>query len=116
MRNKFSYLFYGILKKQCIMKGLITEEDWESWKNDIYVDFVRDNHFTELKNSELIRERLTILDQVQQYVGEFFSKDWVMKNVLNMSEDDIEDMKKQISDEKSSGEIPSDEEPQQGEQ
>ena len=112
LRNRFSHIFYGILKKQCIMKGLITEEDWENWKNDIYVDFARDNHFTELKNSELIRERLTTLDQVQQYVGEFFSKEWVMKNVLNMSDEDIEDMKKQIGDEQASGEIQNDEEPQ----
>ena len=75
LRKRFAHLFTGILKTQLIMKGLITEEDWDSWKNDIFIDYSRDNHFTELKDAELLRDRLTTLDQASQYVGEYFSKE-----------------------------------------
>ena len=110
LRKRFSHLFYGILKKQLIMKGIITEEDWNNWKNNIVIDFIRDNHFTELKDADILKERLQTMDQVSNYVGEYFSKEWVMKNVLNLGEEDIEDMKKQIEDEQKSGEIDNEEE------
>ena len=103
LRKRFSGLFTGILKKQLILKGICTEQDWDIWKNDIQIDFVRDNHFTELKDSEILRERLSTLDQVSQYVGEYFSREWVMKNVMMMSDDDIEEMKKQVEAENSKG-------------
>ena len=104
LRRRFSMSFLGILKKQCILKGICSEEDWESWKNDIVVDFIRDNHFTELKNSELLRERLQTMDQISQYVGQYFSREWVMKNVMMMSDDDIEQMKDEVEGEqKNSG-------------
>ena len=85
------------------MKGIITNEDWNTWKNDIQIDFIRDNHFTELKDSELLRERLSTLDQLSQYVGEYFSREWVMKNVMMMSEEDIETMKDQVEAENAKG-------------
>ena len=110
LRMRFSHLFYGILKKQLIMKGICTEEDWESWKNDITVDFVRDNHFTELRDAEVLRERLQTLDIMQNYVGEYYSKEWVQKNVLMLSDEDITKMRKEIDGE--SEEEP-EEEPQQ---
>ena len=96
-----------------MLKGIITEEDWNSWKEDITIDYVRDNHFTELKDTELIRERMQTMDQVQQYVGEYFSKEWVMRNVLRLSDEDMKNMKDQMSDEASSGEVPDDQEQQQ---
>ena len=96
LRKKFSHLFLGILKKQLLLKGICTEQDWNSWKNEIQVDFIRDNHFAELKDSELLRERLGTMDQVTQYVGEYFSREWVMKNVMMMDDKDIEEMKKQV--------------------
>jgi hypothetical protein len=102
-------LFTEILKKQLIMKQIITEEDWNSWQQDIVIDYVRDNHFSELKDAELIQNRLQTLDTMQQYVGEFFSKEYVMKNVLQLDDDEIANMKKQIEQEKSSGDIPDDE-------
>ena len=92
-------LFTGILKKQLLLKNLITEQDWESWKNDIQVDFQRDNHFTELKNAEVLQNRIQVLDQVSQYVGEYFSREWVMKNVMMMNDEDIEAMKTQVEGE-----------------
>ena len=92
-------LFHGVLKKQLLLKNIITQEDWEKWESDIVVEYERDNHFTELKNAELLRERIQTLEQMQQFVGEYYSKEWVMKNVLMFSDEDIENLKKQIEDE-----------------
>jgi hypothetical protein len=103
LRKRFSSLFLGILKKQLLLKGIITEQDWEDWKNDIQIDYVRDNHFTELKNAELLRERLGTMDQISQYVGEYFSREWVMKNVMMMNDEDIEEMKQQVEAENEKG-------------
>jgi len=114
LRTRFAHLFYGILKKQLVLKGICTEEDWESWKNDITVDFVKDNHFTEMRDIEVLRERVQTLDMVQQYVGEYYSKEWVQKHVLMLSEEDIENMKKEIDGE--SEEEPNDEPEQQPQQ
>jgi len=111
LRMRFSHLFYGILQKQLIMKGICTEEDWESWKNDITVDYVRDNHFTELRDAEVLRERLQTLDIMQNYVGEYYSKEWVQKNVLMLADEDIAKMKNEIDGE--TEEEPEEEEPQQ---
>tara|TARA_B100000123_G_scaffold147230_1_gene108790 strand:+ start:78 stop:1577 length:1500 start_codon:yes stop_codon:yes gene_type:complete len=97
LRNRFSNLFYDILKKQLIMKNIITEDDWNSWKNKVTVDYLRDNHFAELKEAELLREKIQSLDQVSQYVGEYFSKQWVQKNILLMDDDTIANMEKEIA-------------------
>jgi hypothetical protein len=105
-------LFTEILKKQLIMKQVITTEDWENWQTDIVIDFVRDNHFTELKDAELLQNRLQTLDNMQQYVGEFFSKEYVMKKVLHLDDAEIKDMKTQIAAERASGEIDNDEDEQ----
>ena len=113
LRNRFGMLFTEILKKQLIMKGLITEEDWDQWKNDIAIDYIRDNHFTELKDAELLANRLQTLDQVQQYVGEFFSKEYVMKNILMLDDDGMKQMKDQIAKETQAGEINNDEDEDQ---
>ena len=99
LRMRFSHLFYGILKKQLILKGICTEEDWENWKNDITVDYIRDNHFTELRDIDVLRERIQTLDMVQNYVGDYYSKEWIQKNVLMLSDEDIEGMKKEIASE-----------------
>lgn len=124
IRTRFAHLFYGILKKQLILKGILTEEDWDMWKNDITLDYVKDNHFAELRDAELMQNRFAILDQASNYVGEYYSKAWVMKNILMLSDEDIEEMKKEIDDEAKEGgeeeqspeqEIP-DEQPQDNEQ
>jgi hypothetical protein len=99
LRRRFAHLFLGILKKQLILKGIITEEDWNDWKNDIIVGFSRDNHFSELKDAEILREKLQSLDMITNYVGEYFSKEWVMKNVLMFTDEETEDMKKEIDGE-----------------
>ena len=103
IRKRFSKLFTEILRKQLILKGIITDGDWNLWKNDITVDFLRDNHFAELKDSEILQNRLNTMDQISQYVGEYFSREWVMKNVMMMSDEDIDQMKDQVEGENASG-------------
>ena len=97
LRNRFSTFFYEILKKQLIMKNIITDEDWQSWKNEVNIDFTRDNHFSELKEAELLREKIQTLDQIQNYVGEYFSKQWVQKNILLFDDDEIKRMDSEIA-------------------
>ena len=97
LRNRFSTFFYEILKKQLIMKNIITDEDWQSWKNEVNIDYTRDNHFSELKEAELLREKIQTLDQIQNYVGEYFSKQWVQKNILLFDDDEIERMDSEIA-------------------
>jgi len=103
LRRKFSQLFLGILKKQLIMKGICTDQDWNDWKNQIQVDYTRDNHFSELKDAELLRERLQTMDQISSYVGEYFSREWVMKNVMMFNAEDIEEMSAQVEAENENG-------------
>jgi len=105
LRRRFSQMFLHILRKQLLLKGIITEQDWEEWKDDIFVDFIKDNYFTELKDMEILRERIGLMNEVTQYVGEYLSKDWVMRNVMQFTDDDIKNMQKDISAELSSGEI-----------
>lgn len=99
LRARFSTLFDKALEKQLILKGVIKPEEWDIIKDSIRYDFKLDNHFEELKQSEILRDRLSLLDQVNNYVGVYYSKDWVRKNVLHMSEDEIEEIEKQIKDE-----------------
>ena len=97
LRSRFSHLFYDILKKQLLLKNIITEADWDSWKSKLNVDYLRDNHFAELKEAELLREKIQTLDQVSQYVGEYFSKEYVQKNILEFNDDEIKLMNKEIA-------------------
>jgi len=114
LRQRFSTLFREILKKQLILKSIITEEDWEEWSYQLAFDFARDNHFTELKDAEILRERLQTLDQISNYTGEdgYFSKEWVMKNVLMFSDEDIKNIDKQ-KDQEPEPEQDQQQEPQQ---
>ena len=92
LRTRFAGLFLDILKKQLVLKGVMTEDDWSGMKNDIIVVFARDNYFSELKESEILRERLQTLDQVSNYIGTYFSQAWVQKNVLKFTDDEIKNM------------------------
>jgi hypothetical protein len=106
LRRRFSKLFLEILKKQLILKKIITDDDWEEWRSDIVIDFIRDNHFTELKEAEILNGRLATLNDTNQFIGEYFSREWVMKNVLRFDDEEIEDMKKQMTEERAAGELP----------
>lgn len=96
LRKKFSALFIDILKTQLILKGVVTEEEWESIRSDISIDFLKDNHFSELKDAELIRERLATLREVDEYAGRYYSVEWIRKNILMQTEEEIEDIIAQI--------------------
>ena len=96
LRKKFSALFIDILKTQLILKGVVTEEEWESIRSDISIDFLKDNHFSELKDAELIRERLATLREVDEYAGRYYSVEWIRKNILMQTDEEIEDIIAQI--------------------
>ena len=99
LRQKFSEMFFIILEKQLLLKGIMTKQEWNDIKDKIYFDYIEDNHFAELKEAEIIQNRLTVLADADQYAGKYFSDTWIRKNVLMMTEDEIEDIKKQIEDE-----------------
>jgi len=106
LRMRFSKLFTGILRQQLILKGIITEVDWvDKFSNRIKIDYYKDNHYTELKDAEVLRERLSLMDQSVQYVGEYFSKEWLMKNIMRFDDEESAKMYKQMKKELASGEI-----------
>jgi hypothetical protein len=102
LRNKFSQIFDGALKTQLVLKGICTKEEWESFREDIYYDFKKDNNFTELREAELIRERMQTLMSVDPFVGKYFSQTWVKKNILRLTDEDIEKMDKEMEQDGSS--------------
>ena len=91
---------------QLILKGIITESDWSEIKEQIVVDYIKDSHFSELKDAEIMREIIGMLTELDQYVGQYFSMEWVRKNILMQSDEDIDTMKDQMKEERDSGEIP----------
>ena len=99
LQTKFARCFTDILRTQLVLKNLVSGEEFDAIKDFIYYDFATDNHFTELKEGEIMRERFDLLSQAESYVGQYFSKEYVFKNVLHMSDDEIENMKSQIEDE-----------------
>lgn len=106
MRKRFSEMFSDMLKTQLILKNIITPEDWEYMSDHIQYDFLYDNHFAELKDAELLRERLTLAEQTQQYVGKYYSNDYVRRHVLRQSDEEIIEQDKLIEKEIESGAIP----------
>ena len=99
LRKKFSVIFNDLLRTQLILTGVIAEEEWKQMSEHIQFDFLQDNNFTELKNAELLKERLEMLSQVENYVGTYFSKEWIKKNVLHLTDDEISEMQKQMDSE-----------------
>ena len=103
LRNKFAELFDQALRVQCILKGICTAEEWDSFKEQIYFDFIQDNNFTEMKEAELMKERLGLLMQIDPYTGRYYSQTWVQRNVLRMTDDEIKSMQEEIDEEKAMG-------------
>jgi hypothetical protein len=99
LRARFSNLFDKALEKQLVLKGIIKPDEWPEIREKIRYNFQLDNHFEELKQAEILRDRIDVLTNVSNFVGDYYSKDWVRKNVLHMTEDEIEEMKKQIDTE-----------------
>ena len=102
LRKKFCVLFTDILKTQLVLKGVIAIEEWDMMKEHIQFDFMQDGHFTELKNAEILQNRLDMLGQIESYVGTYFSKEYVRKNVLRMNDEEIEEIEQQMKDESGS--------------
>ncbi len=96
LRIKFVELFQIILEKQLLLKGVITKAEWVEMRDKINYDFLEDNYFTELKEGEVLRERLSLLRDVDEYTGKYFSTEWIRTNVLQQTEEDIKDIDKQI--------------------
>jgi len=103
LRNKFSQIFDYALGTQLALKGICTKEEWEQFKEDVYYDYKKDNNFTELRDAELLRERLSLLTTVDPYLGRYYSAKWVKKHVLQMTEEEIEEMKKEMAEEEEQG-------------
>ena len=103
MRNKFSDIFNQALRAQCILKGICTVEEWDEFKEHIHYDFIMDNNFSEMKNAELMKERLGLLSQVDPYTGRYYSQAWIQRNVLCLNDIDITSMQKEIDQEKADG-------------
>jgi len=100
LRNKFSQVFDEAMKVQLVLKGICTREEWDSFKEDIYYDFRKDNNFTELREAELLQNRLQMVQLVDPFVGRYFSNHYVQNKILMMTDEEIESMQKQIQEEK----------------
>jgi hypothetical protein len=103
LRNKFSQIFDHALEKQLVLKGICTREEWQDFKEQIYYDYVKDNNFTELRDAELLQNRVQTLQVVDPYVGRYFSAEWVRKNILQQTQEEIEAIDEQIKKESDAG-------------
>lgn len=103
LRIKFNDLFLTMLKTQCLCKGIMTSDEWENISSYIRFEYCKDNHFSELKDFEVLAERTRALNDVDEYIGKYFSVEWVRKNLLRQSEEDIKEMDRQIAKEREEG-------------
>jgi hypothetical protein len=99
LRARFSILFDRCLERQLVLKGIIAPDEWKEIQNKIRYDFMKDNYFEELKEAEILREKLETLRQIEEQIGKYFSRDWVVKHVLYMPDDEWKDMQKQMEKE-----------------
>lgn len=99
LRNKFTQIFDQALSTQLALKGICTQEEWDDFKESVYYRFTKDNNFAELKEAELLSQRIQTLGMIDPYVGRYYSQQWVNKNVLRMTDEEIEKMEEQIEEE-----------------
>jgi hypothetical protein len=103
MRNKFTDLFDQALRVQLVLKGICTAEEWAEFKEHVHYSFIKDNNFTELKEAELMQNRLQLLGAVDPYTGRYFSQAWIQRNVLRLNDDQIKVMQSEIEEEREAG-------------
>ena len=108
LRARFSIMFDELMARQLSLKGICTLDEWEEFKQSVHYDFLKDNNFAELKEAELLQNRVALLNVVDPYVGNYFSKAWVRKHVLNLTEDDIKLMDQQMAEEAANQEVSTD--------
>ena len=106
LRKRFSYMFHDMLKTQLILKNIITPEDWNIMEEHIQYDFLYDNHFAELKDAELLNERLNMVQIAEPYIGKYFSQDYVRRKILRQTDEEIIEQDKIIKKEIKDGIIP----------
>ena len=106
LRKRFSRMFNDMLKTQCLLKNLVTPEDWDKMEEHIQYDFLYDNHFSELKEAELMTERLNIAATAEPYVGKYYSQDYVRRKFLRQTDEEIIEQDKLIAKEIEQGVIP----------
>lgn len=106
LRNKFGRIFDEALKQELVLRGVCSIKEWEQFREHISYTFKNDNNFAEMRDAELLRERVTLLTQVQPYIGLYYSNSWVKRNVLRLSEEEVDTMNKEIEEEKKNGELP----------
>jgi hypothetical protein len=104
LRKKFCMLFHDLLKTQLILKGVIAPDEWDSMQGDITYSFLQDGYFAELKHSEMMRERVMLAQQLEGYVGKYFSNEYIRTKILKQNETEIDEIDKQIKEEGSEGE------------
>ena len=114
LRNKFSELFTKLLEKQLILKGVCTPEDWKEWKHQIDYDYAIDNYFHELKNMEIMRDRITLMRDMEEYVGKYYSHEYARRYILQQTENDMKEIDEQIKTEKGDPRYSEDEEMDSG--
>ena len=107
LRKRFTQMFNDILKTQLVLKGVMTIEDWTNIKEHIQYSFLKDGYFAELKNAEILRERINLAEQISPYVGKYYSVEYIRKNILRQTDEDIADIDRQIADEIKTGIIAS---------
>ena len=112
LRNKFSMIFVQMLKTQCVAKNVIAAEDFEAMAPSLTFKWKSSAYWDELMFNEMWQQRAALLQQLEQYKGQYFSKDWLMRNVLNLSQDEVDDMQKQMD--KENKEDPPDEDEDDG--
>jgi hypothetical protein len=103
LRNKFSQIFDNALAIQLSLKGICSREEWDHFKEDVYYDYKKDNNFTEMRDAEILRERLSVLQTVDPYLGRYYSTQWVKKKILQMNDEEIEQMQKEMDEEEEQG-------------
>ena len=99
LQNRFSFLFDELMERQLSLKGIMARDDWKLIKNEIYYDFENDSHFTELKRNELMQDRMNLMRELEQYIGKYYSHEYVRRNVLMQNDDEIISNDEQISKE-----------------
>ena len=103
LRKRFTQVFSDILKTQLVLKGVMTIEDWVKIKEHVQYNYLKDGYFAELKNAEIMRERLSLANEVTPYVGKYYSVEYIRKNVLRQTDEDIMDIDNQIANEIKTG-------------
>ena len=115
LRSRFTHLFDELLEVQLVLKGIINRKDWPKIRENMSFEFSHDNYYSELKEAEILRERLNLANEIDTFVGKYYSLAWIRKNVLHMSEEDIEEMDKEIKAEEEDPDSPMNDEDEEEE-